>query len=70
MNAEQRKVWETILKHQQAVTRASRFWAADDKPAGLTLATWAALNETANTMLTELWAYKDSCEETNAVPTA
>jgi hypothetical protein len=43
-----RQIWEAMLEHQQAVTRASHFWAETDSGK-----TWSALNEAANAMLKE-----------------
>jgi hypothetical protein len=64
MTPEQRKHWEAMLEHQQAVTKASHFWA-ELVPRDEHTATWSHLNEAANTMLHEMCVYADRCKREN-----
>jgi hypothetical protein len=65
MNPEQRKHWEQMLDHQQAVTKASHFWA-ELVPSDEHTETWNHLNIASNTMLSEMCAYADRCKWENA----
>lgn len=57
MTNEQRKRWEEMLEHQQAVTRACNYWAGTRH-----IKTWCLLNEAANRMLQEMCDYAELCK--------
>jgi hypothetical protein len=67
MNPEERKHWEEMLDHRNAVTKACNFWA-DVAQVPRNSKTWQLLNEASHAMLQELndYAKRCKCDEVGA----
>ena len=66
MNDQQRTLWNEMMEHQQAVTRAAHFWGQDnfDERTGIAFCdlgdVWYHLNEAANMMLRQMVEYSEA----------